>query len=229
MSVSELSSSVQNYLKVIWGLGEWRREPVTTTIIAEKMQLSNSSVSGALRRLAEQDLIHYTPYKAVELTEAGRRYAVEMVRRHRLLESFLVEVLGFGSDEVHAEAEDLEHAVSERLISRIDSYLGHPVRDPHGDPIPAVDGSVTLPNAVRLSEVAAGTTVRVERVDDEDPELVLHLERHGVCFGAQITINESPAFSETMIIQVFETNETMSLGPSATGALYVAELSHEGH
>lgn len=222
MSVSDLSASTQNYLKVIWGLTEWHEHPVTTTLIAERMQVSNSSVSGALRRLADQGLIHHTPYRAVELTDAGRAHAVEMVRRHRLLETFLVDVLGYGPDEVHDEAEVLEHAVSARLVDRIDEHLGHPSRDPHGDPIPAADGTVVLPDAVPLRGVVPGTVVKVERISDEDPELMAHLQEHGIEYGACLEIHPAPAYSETMNLHVLATDGQLSLGRPAIDALYVS-------
>ena len=123
MSVSELSTSTQNYLKAIWGLKEWSSEPVTATLIAKQLGLKLSSVSDAVRKMAKQGLVSHTPYGSVELTELGRQYALVMVRRHRLLESFLVQALGYTWDEVHNEAENLEHAVSDMLIERVDKFL----------------------------------------------------------------------------------------------------------
>ena len=137
MSVSDLSTSTQNYLKAVWTLSEWSDQPVTPSLIAERTELKLSSVSDAVRRLTSQGLLTHTPYGAVELTEAGHAYAVAMVRRHRLIETFLVKMLGYGWDQVHDEAEHLEHAVSDFMIERIDELLGRPTRDPHGDPIPA--------------------------------------------------------------------------------------------
>ena len=155
MSVSELSTSTQNYLKAIWGLKEWSSEPVTATLIAKQLGLKLSSVSDAVRKMAKQGLVSHTPYGSVELTELGRQYALVMVRRHRLLESFLVQALGYTWDEVHNEAENLEHAVSDMLIERVDKFLDYPTRDPHGDPIPTVDGQITIPSAHRLTDSGA--------------------------------------------------------------------------
>src|SRR5690554_6655643 len=135
MSVSELSASAQNHLKVIWGLQEWSDDPVLPSTIAEKSGLRPSSVSGAISKLVERGLVEHEPYGAVHLTDAGRRLALDMVRRHRLIETFLVRALGYGWDEVHDEAEELEHAVSDLMVERLDAFLGHPRRDPHGDPI----------------------------------------------------------------------------------------------
>src|SRR5699024_2252848 len=153
MSVSQLTPSTQNYLKIIWGLQEWSDDPVTPSVIAGKAGLRMSSVSDAIRKLASQELVTHTPYGAVSLTDIGRRHALAMVRRHRLIETFLVETLHYRWDQVHEEADALEHAVSDFLITRIDELLGHPERDPHGDPIPAADGTISTPDAVQLSTV----------------------------------------------------------------------------
>ena len=177
MSVSELSTSTQNYLKAIWGLKEWSSEPVTATLIAKQLGLKLSSVSDAVRKMAKQGLVSHTPYGSVELTELGRQYALVMVRRHRLLESFLVQALGYTWDEVHNEAENLEHAVSDMLIERVDKFLDYPTRDPHGDPIPTVDGQITIPSAHRLTDSGAQSQVTVERISDSEPPLGLFLAR----------------------------------------------------
>ncbi|PSR59622.1 DtxR family transcriptional regulator, partial [Nocardia sp. MDA0666] len=137
-----LSSVAQDYLKVIWSAQEWSQEKVSTKLLAERIGVSASTVSEAVRKLADQGLVEHARYGAITLTDNGRRAAVAMVRRHRLIETFLVSELGYGWDEVHDEAEVLEHAVSETLVERIDAKLGHPDRDPHGDPIPSVDGAV---------------------------------------------------------------------------------------
>lgn len=141
----ELSSVAQDYLKVIWTAQEWSQEKVSTKLLAERIGVSASTVSEAVRKLADQNLVVHARYGAITLTEEGRRAAVAMVRRHRLIETFLVQELGYGWDEVHDEAEVLEHAVSETLMARIDAKLGHPDRDPHGDPIPSADGAVPTP------------------------------------------------------------------------------------
>lgn len=180
MSVSELSTSTQNYLKAIWGLKEWSSEPVTATLIAKQLGLKLSSVSDAVRKMSKQGLVSHTPYGSVELTELGRQYALVMVRRHRLLESFLVQALDYTWDEVHNEAENLEHAVSDMLIERVDKFLNYPTRDPHGDPIPTVDGQITIPSAHRLTDSGAQPQVTVERISDSDPQLLKFLEERGI-------------------------------------------------
>ena len=147
----DLSTVAQDYLKVIWTAQEWSLEKVSTKMLAERIGVSASTASESIRKLADQGLVDHEKYGAVTLTEAGRRAALAMVRRHRLMETFLVRELGYSWDEVHDEAEVLEHAVSDRMLDRIDAKLGHPTRDPHGDPIPAADGQVPTPDARQLS------------------------------------------------------------------------------
>ena len=179
MPLSELSASTQNYLKAIWSLEEWSNMPATASALAERMGLRASSVSDGLKRLAAADLIEHQRYGTIELTELGRTYAVAMIRRHRLIETFLVETLGYTWDRVHDEAEVLEHAVSDFMIERIDTVLGHPSRDPHGDPIPDASGRISFPHTVPLSQCEPGETVVLERINDSDPKLLRYLSEHG--------------------------------------------------
>lgn len=222
MSVSALSASTQNYLKAIWGLTEWSSAQVTPTLIAERTGLKLSSVSDAVRKLASQGLVDHAPYGAVELTETGRSYALVMVRRHRLIEAFLVSVLGYSWDQVHDEAEHLEHAVSDFMIDRIDEFLEFPTRDPHGDPIPSADGTVHIPDATQLTMVGAGHRVLVERISDSDPALLQFFQEHGFVVGATLDIGEGAAFSDSLDVRVAEAASSVALGRSATDALYVS-------
>ena len=139
MSVSDLSASTQDYLKAIWELEEWSDQPATTSMIAKALGVKQSTVSDTVRKLADQELVSHKRYGSVQLTEQGRAHALQMVRRHRLIETFLVQVLDYSWDEVHDEAEQLEHAVSDLLVERVAELLHHPTRDPHGDPIPRVE------------------------------------------------------------------------------------------
>ena len=186
--LSALSPSAQNHLKVIWGLQEWSDAPVTTSEVAARTGLRPSTVSDAVRRLRDQGLVDHEPYGTVTLTPAGRALAVAMVRRHRLIETFLVRELGYGWDEVHDEAEELEHAVSDLFVERMAAALGHPTADPHGDPIPGPDGRVHRPDAVRLDRAAAGPA-RVVRVLDAEPELLRRCADAGVVPGAEVTVS----------------------------------------
>lgn len=222
MSVAQLSASTQNYLKAVWGLTEWSDVAVTPTLISERTGLKLSSVSDAIRRLSSQGLVEHAPYGSVELTETGRSYALAMVRRHRLIESFLVKVLGYSWDEIHDEAEHLEHAVSDLMISRIDELLEFPTRDPHGDPIPSADGTVSIPNALPLTEVGAGHRVVVERISDSDPALLQFFEEHGFLFGATLEIGEGSPFSDALDTRVAGADTSVALGRSATDAIYVS-------
>ena len=145
--VRDLTMVAQDYLKIIWTTQEWSHEKVSTKLLAERLGVSASTASESIRKLADQGLVHHEKYGAVTLTDRGRHAALGVVRRHRLLETFLVSELGYGWDEVHDEAEILEHAVSDLMLDRIDAKLGYPTRDPHGDPIPAADGQVPTPPA----------------------------------------------------------------------------------
>ncbi len=220
MSVSDLSASSQNYLKAVWTLQEWSDEAVTLSTLAERAGVRLSTASEAVRRLTDQGLLEHTPYGAIALTPEGRSYAVAMVRRHRLIESFLVMTLGYRWDQVHDEAEALEHAVSDFMIDRIDEHLGFPTRDPHGDPIPGVDGEVTQPDAVLLTDIPLGSRVRVERIADADPVLLQYLEEHGVGFGTLLDTRPGAPYSDSIEVVVAETGAVLALGRSATDALW---------
>jgi len=187
MPLSELSSTVQDYLKVIWSATEWTPGPVTVTRLAERMGVRKATVSDAVRRLVDAGLLAHEPYGGVELTALGREHALGMVRRHRLIETFLVETLGYDWDEVHDEAESLEHAVSDTMIDRVDALLGHPTRDPHGDPIPNRDGLPHLPDAVAMTDAPAGVPLTVERISDADPALLRELAARGIRPGTFLT------------------------------------------
>lgn len=191
---SDLTSVAQDYLKVIWTAREWSTAPVTTKMLAERLGVGPSTVSETVRRLADQGLVEHAPYAAITLTEEGSRHAVQVVRRHRLMETFLVNELGYAWDEVHDEAEVLEHAVSDLMVERIDARLGHPTRDPHGDPIPAPDGTVPTPAADMLWELAAGSG-RIARISDADPGLLRYLASVGVVLDARVSVVERRDFA----------------------------------
>ncbi len=222
MSVSDLSASTQNYLKTIWALTEWTDEPVTPSVLAKRMGLKLSSVSDAVRKMSGEGLVHHERYGAVSLTDTGRRYALAMIRRHRLIELFLVRVLGYTWDQVHDEAETLEHAVSDFMIDRIDEVLGFPARDPHGDPIPSADGTVTIPDALPLTEVSAADRVVVERISDADPSLLQFFEENGIVVGVALEVTEGSPYSGALHVSVSGRSGPLALGKPATDALYVS-------
>lgn len=190
MDPSELTPVAQDYLKVICSATEWGDPPITTTALAARFGTSAPNVTDTVKRLAGQGLVEHRPYKPVTLTAAGRDYAVAMVRRHRLLETFLVIALGYAWDEVHEEAERLEHAASETLIERIDALLDHPVTDPHGDPIPTATGHVHRPaQATRLSHATPGPYT-VARVSDADPGRLARFREKNLLPGQVLHITD---------------------------------------
>jgi DtxR family Mn-dependent transcriptional regulator len=188
MSVTQLSSATQDYLKAIWSLGEWSTSGVTITALAERLGIRTSTASDGVKKLVENGFAHHSPYGAVELTADGYAHAVSMVRRHRLMETYLVREFGYDWDEVHEEAEVLEHAISDRLLDAIDARLGHPTRDPHGDPIPSAAGTPHLPDAVPLSSVVIGDSVVVARISDSDGERLRSFAAQGLVLDAALDV-----------------------------------------
>ncbi|CAN5231538.1 N/A [soil metagenome] len=177
--------ATEDYVKVIYSHTEWQPEPITSSAIAARLGLAPSSVTEMVKKLVAQGLARHEPYGAIELTADGTALALRMVRRHRLIETWLVQHFGYSWDEVHDEAEILEHALSDRMLDLVDDQLGRPVRDPHGDPIPSRDGSVVVPQATLLQDAPAGG--RVVRISDRDPALLRSLEGRGVALDALVT------------------------------------------
>ena len=191
MSLDEITPVAQDYLKAIWSATEWGDAPLSTKSLAARMGTTAPNVTETVKRLAAQGLVEYQPYKPVTLTGKGCEHAIAMVRRHRLLESFLAASLGYSWDEVHAEAERLEHAASDELIERIDQMLGRPTRDPHGDPIPTPEGQRAQPaHAVRL-DVAEPGFYRVLRISDADPQRLVRFQQAGLVPGTVVEVTEA--------------------------------------
>lgn len=189
--LEQLSPVTQDFLKAIWSAEEWGGGPITTKALAQRFGTSSASVTDTVKRLAALSLVDYTPYKPVRLTDLGRSHAIQMVRRHRLLETYLVSMLDYTWTEVHDEAERLEHAVSDLFISRIDALMGHPERDPHGDPIPDAEGRLDHPEqAVLLRDADADVPHRVDRVDDSENSVLAAAEEHACTPGAHIVPGE---------------------------------------
>jgi len=217
-----LSSVAQDYLKIMWTVQEWSGDKISTKLLAEKLGVSASTVSEAVRRLADQGLVDHERYGAISLTDEGRQAAVAMVRRHRLIETFLVRELDYGWDEVHDEAEILEHAVSERMVAAIDAKLGHPERDPHGDPIPSPDGTIPSPPARALSEFRDGDHGRVARISDSDPAMLRYFDEVGIALDTDITVLERRDFAGTISIRLGRTGgPTIDLGHPAAEAIWL--------
>ncbi|WP_430867323.1 metal-dependent transcriptional regulator [Demequina aurantiaca] len=182
------SRVIENYLKVVFNSGEWSDKPVTTGALATKLGLAPSSVSEAVRKLSDRGLLSHAPYGAITLTAQGQQLALTVIRKHRLIETFLVDYLGYGWDEVHDEAEVLEHAVSDLFVDRLDQKLGNPTVDPHGDPIPRSNGTLAELSLTPLGEIELGTRVRIERVHDDDPALLRKLDQYGITIGTEVVV-----------------------------------------
>jgi len=198
-----LSEAVENYLKAIYEI-EQTAGRVTTNALAERLGVLPGSVTGMLKKLAEEKprLVDYERHRGVSLTPAGKRIALEVIRHHRLIELYLQQALGYAWDEVHDEAEKLEHVISEEFEDRIAEMLGHPEFDPHGDPIPAKDGTVRERVTPALTNLEAGQTGRVARVSDADPALLRYLAELGIIPEASLTVAERGPFGGPLHVRV---------------------------
>jgi DtxR family Mn-dependent transcriptional regulator len=185
------SPAADDYLKTVYAHTEWQDAPITPSVLAAKLGIAPSSVTEMVKKLAAAGLVSHVPYGAVRLTDAGTQRALAMVRRHRLIETWLVQEFDYGWHEVHDEAEVLEHTISDRLLEGIDARLGRPRFDPHGDAIPDADGVVDREPFVLLADAPTGHVGRVLRVDDRDPELLRALEAAGVIVAATVATTAS--------------------------------------
>lgn len=199
------SLTVENYCKAIFQLstrsgGQW----VTTGRLADALDLTPGTVTSMLKTLSESDLAEYRPYEGVRLNRSGRALALRMLRRHRLIELFLVRTLGLTWDEVHDEAEHMEHAVSDALVDRIDDYLGHPEADPHGDPIPQADGTMRGGDRTRipLTECRRGQSVRLVQVLQQGPEFLRYLSEAGLEIGGLGRVDASDPQAGVVQLQI---------------------------
>lgn len=220
-----LSQSVEDYLKVIYVL-ESEGEGTTTTNIANALDVSSASVTNMLKRLAKMNLLEYESYKGAKLTDAGNKIALEILRHHRLLELYLKEVMGYSWDEVHDEAEKLEHHISEQFEDRIAELLNHPTHDPHGDPIPSKDGIMPTMAQLSISEAEENTPYIIGRVKDQDPELLRYLEKIGVLPGSKIEVIEKAPFDGPVKIRLEDNIEQM-LGQAVASEVYVLEAEKQ--
>jgi DtxR family Mn-dependent transcriptional regulator len=201
METEIVSASIQDYAKAVYALETRADGNVSTSDLAERLGVSPASASGMVRKLAELGLAEHEPYRGVRLTPAGKRVALEVLRHHRLLELFLAEALGMPWDRVHAEAEVLEHVLSEELEALIASRLGNPTLDPHGDPIPSVELEIDEGHTLSLDELEAGSTGRFMRVSDSDPEMLRYLERQGIAPGARFKVLERQPFGGPSLVR----------------------------
>ena len=194
--------AIEDYLKTIYSLAE-TETPVNTSRIAEARQVKPGSVTSMLQRLAKLNLVHYEKHYGVTLTDAGEKIALEVIRHHRLLELYLIEALGFSWDEVHEQADILEHVISEKLEERIADVLGHPAFDPHGDPIPDKDGAMLTVPSQSLTALAVGETAQVVRItDDANSEMLRYLGSLGLMPGSTVTILTVAPFEGPLTINI---------------------------
>jgi DtxR family transcriptional regulator, Mn-dependent transcriptional regulator len=203
-----LSRSVEDYLKAIYALTE-RDEPASTSSIAEALDIQPASVSGMVKRLAESGYLEHSPYRGVKLTDEGTRVALQVVRRHRILETYLSRRLGYSWDDVHEEAERLEHAASDELIDRMSAALENPRHDPHGAPIPSRSGVVEEGTHPFLSEIEPGATVRIQAVRDDDSERLRYMESRGLMPGVVVSIEAKAPFDGPIRLMVGTKPETI--------------------
>ena len=218
-----ITHAVEDYLKAVYELEEDFGR-AGTSALASALNVAPASVTGMLQKLAEVQppLVNYERHHGVTLTKAGRKIALEVIRHHRLVELYLAEALGYTWDQVDAEAERLEHAISENLEDKICALLGDPTRDPHGDPIPTKDGTVAAQSRVTLSQVDAGQTARVARVRDDDPALLRYLAELGIIPDATLTVAGRAPFEGPMHIRVGEVaSEAHALGRTVTDQVFV--------
>ncbi|WP_248759941.1 metal-dependent transcriptional regulator [Pseudarthrobacter sp. SSS035] len=231
MKTSAPSSSIEDYVKVIYGFTEWQDKPITSSQLAQRLGVANSSVSEMVRKLKDQGLVDHKPYSAITLTDSGVRLALSMVRRHRLIETYLVQELGYSWDEVHDEAELLEHAVSDTFIERMAAKLGNPQRDPHGDPIPAADGTVLLPEAHLLGELDPGHTGRITRISDENPDLLRYLSAEEIDLDDEVEVVGRKPFGGALVVRISNAGRKRDydLADEVTAALWVhSDHPHTG-
>jgi DtxR family transcriptional regulator, Mn-dependent transcriptional regulator len=211
--------AIEDYSKAIFSLESRSEEPVSTNALAERLGITPGSVSAMLKRLDDLGLISHIPYRGVRLTDDGRRVALEVIRHHRLLESYLADALGMPWDRVHAEAEVLEHVLSEDLEDLIAAKLGHPTVDPHGDPIPTADLQLQEPATDRMESLQPGDEGLFVRVSDSDPEMLRYLAERGISPGDRFAVRERQPFGGPLFVS-FGVREH-AIGGRLAGAMRV--------
>lgn len=203
-------------LKVLWGMEVEQGRRVSNSMLAAEMGLHTSTVSDLIRRMTDDGLVAHPRYGAIALTDEGTRIAVQVVRRHRLLETFLVRTLGYSWDEVHQEADVLEHVVSDQLVTRIDTALDHPSRDPHGDPIPDASGRLPTTSAGRsLVDLSPGESARVVRILTDDSRMLRYFSQLGIELGARLSLLKPPPFTDDVRISVNDAPPVVLGSPAA--------------
>ena len=213
------SLSEENYLKAIFHLQKHSKAGVSTNALAEEMQTKASSVTDMVKKLSDKELVVYKKYQGVYLSDSGRRTALQIIRKHRLWEVFLVEKLNFSWDEVHEVAEELEHIKSEKLISELDKFLGYPKRDPHGDPIPDDKGDFQVANKTLLSDLSKGEKGTLVGVKDTSSEFLKYLDKNSIALGKTIEVLDKEEFDGSMLIKVED--KTLRVSTMVTANIYI--------
>lgn len=203
-----LSRSVEDYLKVIYSLLE-QGESASTSAIAQALDVQPASVSGMVKRLAESGFVEHERYRGARLTESGIREALRIIRRHRVIETYLSQRLGYSWDDVHDEAERLEHAASDDLIDRMAAALEHPSHDPHGSPIPTRTGDVESTSRLTLSEVEPGQHVTIRAVRDDDSERLRYMEARGLLPGVRLKVEQRAPFNGPVSVRIGDRSEVV--------------------
>ena len=229
MSAKDLARTpaVEDYAKAIYSLETRAEQPVSTNALAERLAITPGSVSAMLKRLGELGVITHVPYRGVRLTPDGRRIALEVIRHHRLIESFLADALGMPWDRVHAEAEVLEHVLSEDLEELIAAKLGHPTVDPHGDPIPSADLELEERSTDRLESLQPGDEGVFVRVSDSDPAMLRYLADRGIAPGDRFAVRDRQPFGGPLFVVFGDHEYEHAIGGALAGAMRV-ELQSTG-
>ncbi len=214
------SFTEENYLKQIYKLSKNLDKGVSTNALAERMETKASSVTDMIKKLATKKLVDYKKYQGVTLTKKGRNIAVDIIRKHRLWEVFLLEHLGFGGEEVHEVAEELEHINSTELVERLDKFLGYPKYDPHGGPIPNSEGVFPEPKRVKLDELEVGRNTKVMGITEHSDAFLAHLKKLGLELGVEFNLMERYDFDRSVEIEL--NNKTIQLSHEVAKNLFVA-------
>lgn len=214
------SSSVGDYLKAVWEIAGPSGEAAATKDVAARLSVSPASVSNMFGRLQEMGLVDYERYQGAVLTDQGRTEALRLIRRHRLIETFLLEHLGYSWQEVHEEAEKLEHAVSDAFTTRLAEFLNHPDHDPHGDPIPTAEGVLEPDDSLPLGQAQAGQRVRIFKVSDEDPSVLDYFGERDLVPGRTLTVKEVRALDGVVTVED-EEGKVYSFGEPLTRSVFV--------
>ena len=217
------SQTKENYLKAIYFLN-LKNEKVTVTALGDVMQVSKPTVNNMIKKLTSQGWIDYQKYKPIQLTKSGMLAATQIIRKHRLTEMFLVKIMGFGWEEVHTIAEEVEHLKTEEFFDRMDELLGYPTVDPHGSPIPDKDGNVDRVRLSKLSDMKTGSNVKLKAIGDSSVELLTMLNDKEIMLGTHFTIIKIEAFDKTMIVSYSDKSE-VSLSYEVCKRLLVEEVN----